>query len=70
VWITDEERRIKMSLDGSDHPVPFRISDLFGPFDLDLTGEDEREGEAHSEARVPAIFSGEARRGWTAAALQ
>jgi hypothetical protein len=31
-----------------------------GPFDLDLTGEDEREGEAHSEARVP-VNSGDVR---------
>jgi hypothetical protein len=32
-WIAVVERRIKRWSDGSDRPVPFRISDLFGPFD-------------------------------------
>jgi hypothetical protein len=42
------ERWIKSDLDALDGSVPIRLSDLFGPFDLDLTGEDEREREAHS----------------------
>jgi hypothetical protein len=37
-----------MDLDAQDCSVSLGLSDLFGPFDLDLTGEDEREGEAHS----------------------
>jgi hypothetical protein len=53
-------------LDAQDCSVPLDLSDLFGPFDLDLTGEDEREGEAHS-----GWGSGKVRRrrgqGWSSA---
>jgi hypothetical protein len=37
-----------VDLDAQDCSVPLGLSDLFGPFDLDPTDEDEREGEAHS----------------------
>jgi hypothetical protein len=44
VWIIDEERQIKLNLDGSDLFVPFRWVNQIGPFDWDPMTE-MRQGE-------------------------
>jgi hypothetical protein len=59
VWITDEERRIKLNLDGSDLFVPFRLSDLSGALDRDLTDQRRPEkGEAHLGFRLAGGVAG------------
>jgi hypothetical protein len=52
VWITDEERRIEMNLDGSDHIVPLRLSDSFGGVRLRSNEQEQIWGGSPVEARV------------------
>jgi hypothetical protein len=66
-WIAVVERRIKRDPSGPDRIVPLRLSDSFGGVRSRSNGSQRGGGRAHSEARFPARFAGEACR-WRAPA--